>query len=321
MDVATPHLRLQPVADGVFYQRLQQQRRHRCALQALGQIQCESQAWAHAHRHDLQVIGQAGKLIGQRVQCGACTAQRGAQVGDQVVQHGLGARRVGGDQHAQVGQGVEHHVGFELRLQQLEPRLSGIALGLGHVCLQVGCLAPAVKEEGDGDAGRHGDEQRGHHIVALQQPRRRAAVGIAQGRAQHKAHADAADDQGNAAPTHGPRNITRAAQPVSSQFDDQPAAQADPQRIHQLHVPGAVFGQCERQCDQAAQHGRDEAVARKRAKVEVGHGAWWAGAVAVRHCAFLQGWLAVQRCAFALQQLGIQAATGHGNPDGGAVDQ
>ena len=79
------------MADGVFYQRLQQQRRHGHLAQGIGQIQRVLQAWAHAHGHQLQVVAQAVKFVGQGVLGGAGCRQGGAQVGNQVVQHGLGA--------------------------------------------------------------------------------------------------------------------------------------------------------------------------------------------------------------------------------------
>ena len=77
-DVAACHLRLQPMSDGVFHQGLQQQRGHGHPPQRFGKIEGKGQARAHAHGHDLQVVGEARKLIGQWVQCGAGTAQGGA---------------------------------------------------------------------------------------------------------------------------------------------------------------------------------------------------------------------------------------------------
>ena len=82
------------MADGVFYQRLQQQRRHGHLAQGIGQIQRVAKARAHAHGHQLQVVAQAVELVGQRVRRRARGAQRGAQVAVQPVEHVLGARRL-----------------------------------------------------------------------------------------------------------------------------------------------------------------------------------------------------------------------------------
>ncbi len=61
-DVAAFHLGLQPVADGVLHQRLQQQGRHWHIAQGIRQVQGVGHAWAHAHGHQLQVVAQALKL-------------------------------------------------------------------------------------------------------------------------------------------------------------------------------------------------------------------------------------------------------------------
>ena len=68
----------------------------------------------------------------------------------QVVQHVLRTWRVGGDQHAQVGQGVEQHVRLQLRLQEREARLRRVALGLRGLQRQLLRLRPAVEEKRDG---------------------------------------------------------------------------------------------------------------------------------------------------------------------------
>jgi len=106
---------------------------------------------------------------------------------------------------------------------------SGIALGLGHAGLQMARLAPAVKEERNGGAGHHGDEQGGHRVTPLQQALRVAAVGVADGAAQHEAGAHAADDERDAAPARRPGAVARAAQAQQAQFDGQPACHANGQ--------------------------------------------------------------------------------------------
>jgi hypothetical protein len=80
-----------------------------------GRCRSYVQALAHADGHQLQVVAQAVELGLQRMRGAARRVERGAQVGDHVVQHLLRPRRIDRDQHAQVGQRVEQHVRLELR--------------------------------------------------------------------------------------------------------------------------------------------------------------------------------------------------------------
>ena len=82
--------------------------------------------------HQREVVVDARELVGQRMLGLAARGERGAQEGDQVVEHLLRARRVGRDQRAQVGQRVEQHVRLELRLQHVQPRERGLVRGGGH---------------------------------------------------------------------------------------------------------------------------------------------------------------------------------------------
>ena len=77
-----------------------------------------------------------------------------------MIEHLLGAWRIGGDQHTQIGQGVEQHMRLQLRLQQAEPGFGGLALGLLCLHLQMARLAHHIKAPGHGNAGRHGDGKR-----------------------------------------------------------------------------------------------------------------------------------------------------------------
>jgi hypothetical protein len=131
LDVAGPHLGLEPVLDRVLHQRLQQHRRHGSAFERRGQLQSPTQPRPHAQRHDLQVGAQLRELPAKRHRLGLRRRQRAAQVDDEPVDHGLGAIRVLAHQPAQIGQGVEEHVRLELRAQQAKLRLDRQALCLG----------------------------------------------------------------------------------------------------------------------------------------------------------------------------------------------
>ena len=175
LDVPALDLGLQAMADGVFHQRLQQQRRHRQRGQLRWKPQLRVQARPHAHGHQRQVVVEPRELVGQRVRAGARGRQRGAQEGDQPVEHGLRARRVQRDQHAQVGQRVEQHVRLELRLQQPQ-------LGLARLPRQQ-LAAAALVEKGDED---HADGQRAEQdageaigVETQQLPGRAPDIGIA----------------------------------------------------------------------------------------------------------------------------------------------
>jgi len=71
-----------------------------------------------------------------------------------VVQHGLGPLRVYRNQGAQVGQGVEQHVRFQLRFQQFELGLAGLAARDLEVLAFGGELLAAHKNPAD-DPARH----------------------------------------------------------------------------------------------------------------------------------------------------------------------
>ena len=162
-DAAALHLGLQAMLDAVFYQGLQQQGRHRLVAQCIGQVQGELQPRPHADGHELQVVVQAGKLIGQGVAGAACRRargrERGPQVGNHVVQHGLGPGRVEADQRPQVGQGVEQHVRLQLRFEQLELGLAGLAAGNLEVLPLSGELLPAHKYPANRAAGHQAHKQ------------------------------------------------------------------------------------------------------------------------------------------------------------------
>jgi hypothetical protein len=82
-------------------------------------------------------------------------AERGAQEGDQLVEHGLRPRRIDTDQRAQIGERVEQHVRFELRLEQLEPCLGRVALGHRDLALAPLSGAAGHEEVRDRAADRH----------------------------------------------------------------------------------------------------------------------------------------------------------------------
>ncbi len=74
--------------------------------------------------------------------------------------------RVVGHQRAQVGQGVEQHVGLQLALQQLELRLGrqalrcpGLCLAVGHGLTGAGKLLAAHEKVGNDTARSQADKQ------------------------------------------------------------------------------------------------------------------------------------------------------------------
>ena len=265
-DAPARELGLQPVADGVFHQRLQQQRWHAGLGQRRGQVERVAQARAHAHGHEGEVVVQPRELIGQGVAFAARGAERGAQVVDQTVQHVPGPLRVGGDERAQIGQRVEQHVRLQLCLQQLEPGLGSGALRLRHVQLQLLRLGLRVEEVRQDGARGQGEQQHGLPAAALPQRVRGAAVGVAQGGAQHEA--------GHAAREHQ-QHAARAGRPAlgAAHLDHQPRGQADGQGVGPLHVPCALAGERQRQCDEAAENRRTQAAAQEGRKVGGRHGA------------------------------------------------
>ena len=160
----------EPVLDGVFHQGLQQQRGHMDASELGRQVHLDLKARAHADLHQGEVVLQARELVAQGVAEGATAVQRGSQEGDEVLEHGLGTRRVGVDERVQVGQGVEHHVRVELGPQQLQLAFDGLALG-GLGAHLVGGQPHAHVVQGEGQqrdaAGHHQRNAEGQFVATV----------------------------------------------------------------------------------------------------------------------------------------------------------
>ena len=89
----------------------------------------KSQPVGHAHLHQLEVGAHQRELVGRASASPVVQPRhRGAQVGDQALQHRRGLRRARLDQRLHVGQRVEQEVRLDLRLQQLQPRIERLLL-------------------------------------------------------------------------------------------------------------------------------------------------------------------------------------------------
>jgi len=194
---------------------------------------------------------------------GARTAQRGAHEGDQLVEHHLCALRVDADQHPQIRQRVEQHVRLELRFEQLQLVLGGLALRRLHGGLFAGDGFARVKPVGDHGAGHERAEQQGQHLAPVAAkvtlevaPENQVGDLIAEAEPDHRADHDRDQHQGPTRPMARGLGCARrvvAMRPFRelqpADVDREPAQHRDADRLHQVGP--------ERRAEAAGQQQRD----------------------------------------------------------------
>jgi hypothetical protein len=113
-----------PVLDGVFHQRLQQQRRQGGAARRFVELPLHAQALAEARLLDLQIVPRQLGLLRQRGRSALLRQRMAKQLGE-VFQDGLGALRLFAHQRDRGVQRVEQEMRPDARLQLGQPRRGG----------------------------------------------------------------------------------------------------------------------------------------------------------------------------------------------------
>ena len=119
---ARAHHRLEPVADGVLDERLQDQRRHQDVHRGDVDAILDPQPIAEVHLLDVEIRAQVFELLRELDFLDADLAQRDAQQIAQPLDHQVGLFRIAMDQRRDRVQRVEQEVRMQLLLQRLQLR-------------------------------------------------------------------------------------------------------------------------------------------------------------------------------------------------------
>ncbi len=115
--------RRESVLDRILGEREQHHRRKRIVAQRGWHVDREREVLAHADLQHVEIGADEIGLLPERRRTAAQLRQRGAQVADDVVEHGDAARHVALAQPLDVGERVEQEVRLDLRAHHLQPRL------------------------------------------------------------------------------------------------------------------------------------------------------------------------------------------------------